>query len=55
MTGATFGENTTGGVVELGWFIPQGGDSWSSKFHKGPYIYSNDIARGFDVLKITKP
>ena len=55
MTGATFGEQNTGGVQELGWFIPQGGDSWSSKFHKGPYIYSNDIARGFDVFKITKP
>jgi hypothetical protein len=55
MTGATFGEHNTGGVVELGWFIPEGGDSWSSKFHKGPYIYSNDIARGFDVLKIEKP
>ena len=55
MTGATFGEQNTGGVKELGWFIPQGGDSWSSKFNKGPYIYSNDIARGFDVFKITKP
>ncbi len=55
MTGATFGEHDTGGVKELGWFIPAGGDSWSSKFHKGPYIYSNDIARGFDVFKITKP
>lgn len=55
MTGATFGEYNTGGVAELGWFIPEGGDSWSSKFHKGPYIYSNDIARGFDVLKIEKP
>lgn len=52
MTGATFGENGNG-VKELGWFIPEGGDSWSSKFHKGPYIYSNDIARGFDVYRIT--
>ncbi len=41
------------GVTELGWFIPEDGDSWSSKFHKGPYIYSNDINRGFDVYKIT--
>ncbi|HEV2756426.1 MAG TPA: hypothetical protein VG318_11700 [Actinomycetota bacterium] len=55
-TGATFGENTSpaGGVTELGWFIPDGASSWSSKFHKGPYIYSNDINRGFDVYKITK-
>jgi hypothetical protein len=54
--GATFGENTSpaGGVTELGWFVPAGADSWSSKFHKGPYIYSNDIVRGFDVYKIEK-
>jgi hypothetical protein len=50
--GATFGEQGSG-VVELGWFMPEGGDSWSSKFHKGPYIFSNDINRGFDVFKIT--
>lgn len=55
MTGVTFGDTNTGGVKELGWFIPDGGVSWASKFHKGPYIYSNDIARGFDVYKITKP
>jgi WD40 repeat protein len=52
MTGVTFGENGNG-VKELGWFIPDGGSSWSSKFHKGPYIYSNDINRGLDVYKIT--
>jgi hypothetical protein len=52
MTGATFGQNGNG-VKELGWFIPDGGSSWSSKFHKGPYIYSNDINRGLDVYKIT--
>lgn len=50
--GVTFGEQGMG-VKELGWFMPDGGDSWSSKFHKGPYIYSNDILRGFDVFKIT--
>lgn len=50
-TGLTVGPNGNG-VKELGWFIPEGGDSWSSKFHKGPYIYSNDINRGFDVYKI---
>ena len=32
--------------------MPDGGVSWSSKFYKGPYIYSNDIQRGFDVFKI---
>ncbi|MFN2526939.1 MAG: LVIVD repeat-containing protein [Actinomycetota bacterium] len=41
------------GVKELGWFIPENADSWSSKMYKGPYIYSNDLNRGFDVYKIT--
>lgn len=51
-TGITLGGNGNG-VKELGWFIPENGNSWSSKFHKGPYIYSNDINRGFDVYRIT--
>jgi hypothetical protein len=51
MTGVTVGPDGNG-VTELGWFIPENGDSWSSKFHKGPYIYSNDINRGFDVYRI---
>jgi hypothetical protein len=50
--GATFGAQGTG-VKETAWFIPDGANSWSSKIHKGPYIYSNDINRGFDVYKIT--
>ena len=50
--GATIGENGTG-IKELGWFIPEGGISWSSKFVKKGYIYSNDINRGLDVYKIT--
>lgn len=54
MTGATVGSQRAGdGVTELGWFEPEGGITWSSKFHKGPYIYSNDELRGFDVFKIT--
>jgi hypothetical protein len=52
--GPTFGGQGTG-VVELGWFMPDGGNSWSSKFYKGNYIYSNDINRGFDVFKIEAP
>jgi hypothetical protein len=52
--GATIGENGTG-IKELGWFIPQGGNTWSSKFADGhKYIYSNDIKRGLDVYKIVK-
>jgi hypothetical protein len=53
-TGPTFGDQGVG-VKELGWFMPEGGVSWSSKFYKGPYIYSNDEHRGFDVFKILKP
>ena len=53
-TGATVGANgVPGGVVEVGYFLPDGGSSWSSKMHKGPYVYSNDINRGFDVFKVT--
>lgn len=52
MVGVTFGP-TGNGVKETGWFMPEGGKSWSSKFYKGPYIYSNDMNRGFDVFKIT--
>ncbi len=51
--GATFGENGVG-IVEVGWFMPDGGSSWSSKIYKDPkYIFSNDIQRGFDVFKVT--
>jgi hypothetical protein len=50
--GPTFGAQGTG-VKEVGYFIPDGSSSWSSKIHKGPYIYSNDINRGFDIYKIT--
>ncbi|MEA2433978.1 MAG: hypothetical protein QOG54_1435 [Actinomycetota bacterium] len=55
-TGVTVGANSTPDAVkELGWFMPDGGVTWSSKFYKGPYIYSNDEQRGFDVFRITKP
>lgn len=57
MMGAAFGGSSVpGGVTELGWFMPEGGNSWSSKFlnSDGKYIFSNDINRGFDVFKIVK-
>ena len=43
-------------MKELGWFIPEDGDSWSSKFHprQGSWLFSNDINHGFDVYKIGK-
>jgi hypothetical protein len=53
-TGLTVGEHATGGIKELGYFLPDGGVTWSSKMHKGRYIYSNDELRGFDVFKIVK-
>ena len=55
-TGVAVGSNDTGGVQQCGYFIPEGGDSWSSKFSTDSrYIFSNDIARGFDIFKITNP
>ena len=39
-------------ATELGWFIPTGADTWSAKPHNG-YIFTGDIARGFDVLRYT--
>lgn len=55
MQGASLGENSVpGGVTEIGYFMPDGGSSWSSKFYKGEkYVFSNDINRGFDVFKMT--
>jgi hypothetical protein len=50
-TGLTVGANGNG-VTELGWFIPKGGNSWSSKIHEGRWIFSNDINRGFDVYRV---
>jgi hypothetical protein len=53
MVGPTVGPaGSPAGVKELGWFEPVGGSSWSSKMYKGPYIFSNDIRRGFDVYRI---
>ena len=53
--GVTVGPNRTPtGITECGWYIPDDGNSWSSKFHPNQrYITSNDIARGFDIFKIT--
>jgi hypothetical protein len=53
-SGFTLGEHATGGIKELGYFLPDGGVTWSSKMHKGPFIYSNDEYRGFDVFRIAK-
>ena len=53
-TGVAVGEQSVGNLREIGWFQPVGGNSWSSKFHKGTkYVFSNDISRGFDVFQVT--
>jgi hypothetical protein len=51
--GAALGDQNAGNVRQAAWFMPDGGVTWSSKIYKGPYIYSNDETRGFDVFKIT--
>ncbi len=51
--GVTVGDSGFG-VIEAGWFMPDGGKSWSSKIYKDPkYIFSNDMQRGFDVFEVT--
>lgn len=53
--GLTVGATRTPtGITECGWFVPEGSNSWSSKFSTDQkYITSNDINRGFDIYKIT--
>jgi hypothetical protein len=36
----------------LGWNVMPGADTWSSKEYKG-YVYTGDMARGFDVFALT--
>ncbi len=30
-----------------------GAETWSAKFHKGQYVYTGDLGRGFDVYRWT--
>ncbi|MEA2517428.1 MAG: hypothetical protein QOG16_1266 [Actinomycetota bacterium] len=41
-----------GGVKELGWYSNPGGDVFSTKLFKGPYLYAVDLYVGFQVFKI---
>ncbi len=43
------------GARELGWFTADDSETMSAKLYRGPYIYSNDLNRGFEVFKITTP
>jgi hypothetical protein len=36
----------------LGWNVMPGADTWSAKEYKG-YVYTGDMARGFDVFSLT--
>lgn len=42
-----------GGPTELGWYVNSGGDSFSAKLFKGPYVYAVDLNHGFQVFKVT--
>ncbi len=38
--------------IEIGYYLPEGGSSWSSYFYNG-YIYANNLgSRGLDVFKL---
>lgn len=41
-----------GGVRELGSYTSEGGDSFTAKFLRGPYIYSVDIPTGLQIFKV---
>jgi hypothetical protein len=53
-SGATLGGDSPsgGGVRELGSYTSEGGDSFTAKFLRGPYIYSIDIPTGLQIFKI---
>ena len=53
--GAYFGPRGVGeGLVETGYMIPQGANTWAAKQYAGVpgYIFADDIALGFYVVKI---
>jgi hypothetical protein len=52
--GATWGSHASppDGAKELGWWVHPEGDTFSAKFHRGPYIYTMDSERGFEIFRI---
>jgi hypothetical protein len=44
--------NEPGAAKEVGWFVPEGADTWAAKPHNG-MIFTGDLARGMDILKYT--
>lgn len=43
--------STGRGPKELGWFVADDSEAMSAKFYRGPFIYSNDLNRGFEVFR----
>lgn len=41
--------------IELGHAIMPGAEVWSARTFKGPYVYSGDFVRGFDVFRWSGP
>ena len=39
--------------TEVGHAMMPGSEVWSAKFHKGQYVYTGDLGRGFDVYRWT--
>jgi hypothetical protein len=52
--GLAWGKYGVGPVVETGWIVPQGANTWSAKQYSAVpgYIFSDDLALGFYVTKI---
>ncbi len=40
---------------DVGHAMMPGTEVWAAKFHKGPYVYTGDLGRGFDVYRWTGP
>lgn len=53
MAGAAAGATTVGDSSprELGWYANKGGDAFTAKMHRGPYIYVVDARFGFQVFR----
>ena len=55
-TGYTLGTTWSSGaeaVSEIGSYATATGDYFTTKVHKGPYIYAVDMTEGFQVFKVT--
>jgi hypothetical protein len=41
--------------TDVGHAMMPGSEVWAAKFHKGDYVYTGDLGRGFDVYRWTGP